>query len=170
MFLGIKRKTAYYLVNRVFCGTSSRHWEKKRKLLNWIGHDIGEGTKIAGPVELYGTLHTGKNVWLGTGFKIHGLGHVYIGDNCDIAPEVICLTGSHEIGGASRRAGAGITSDIRIGDGCWICGRSTIIGGNTVGSSTVVAAGAMVASNIPRNVLAGGVPAKMIRRLENTDE
>lgn len=166
MLLGLKRKLALFLVNHVLCGTNPKHWEKKRALLNWIGHDIGEGTKIVGPVEIYGTLHTGKNVWLGTGFKIHGLGNVTIGNNCDIGPEVVCLTGSHKIGNAVRRAGAGITEDINIGNGCWIGGRSTIVGGSKIGASSVVAAAGLVVKDMPENTLAGGVPAKIIHRLD----
>lgn len=166
MLLGLKRKLSLFLVNRVFCGTNPKYWEKKRILLNWIGHDIGFGTKVVGPVEINGTLHTGENVWLGTGFKIHGLGNVTIGNNCDIGPEVVCLTGSHKIGDATRRAGEGITEDIQIGDGCWICGRSTIVGGTRIGDAAVVAAAGLVVKDVPENTLVGGVPAKFIRKLD----
>lgn len=166
MLLGAKRKWVFFCVNHLYKGTNERNWEKKRKLLNWIGHEIGEGTKVVGPITLYGVLHTGKNVWLGTDFTIQGLGHVYIGDNCDIAPSVMCLTGTHELGAEERRAGKGKNEDIIIGSGCWICARSTIIGGNRIGDGVVVASGATVTKNIPGNVMVGGVPAKICKELE----
>lgn len=165
MLLGLRRKLVYILVNRVYAGTNEKHWEKKRRLLNSIGHDIGEGTKIVGPVTLYGRLHTGRDVWLGTGFTIHGLGEVFIGNNCDIAPEVVCLTGGHQIGGSERRAGEGTTQNITVGDGCWVCARSTLVGGCSVGNGAVVAACACVVQDVDRNTMVGGVPAKTLKRL-----
>ena len=167
MFLGLKRKFAYFLVNKWYAGTNPKHWEKKRKILNGIGHDIGEGTKIVGPLLLQGELHTGKNVYINCDFSLLGLGQVYIGDNCDIAPKVTCLTGSHKIGDESRRAGEGTTENIKIGNGSWVCANTTIIGGNTIGNGCVVATGAVVNKNIPDNTLVGGVPAKKIKDLNN---
>lgn len=167
MLSGLKKKFAYYRVNKVYAGTNPKHWEKKRKILNSIGHDIGEGTKIVGPVLLQGTLHTGKNAYINLDFSVLGLGHVYIGDNCDVAPKVTCLTGSHKIGDASRRAGEGTTDDIKIGSGSWICAKSTIIGGSNIGKGVVVSAGSVVNKDTPDDVLIGGVPAKVIKLLEN---
>lgn len=152
-------------VNHLFQGTNDRYWEYKRKLLNGIGHEIGEGTKVVGPIRLYGKLHTGKDVWLGTNFTIHGLGNVYIGSNCDIAPDVTCLTGSHLIGDSERRAGEGITKDITVGNGCWICARSTLVGGCKIGDSSVVAACACVTGSVADNTMVGGVPAIKMRAI-----
>lgn len=166
MLLGLKRKRVWFLVNRVYVGTNPKNWAKKRKLLNSIGHHIGEGTRVVGPLKLYGTLTVGKDVWLGEGFALYGHGSVTIGDNCDVGPDVTCLTGSHEIGGSDRRAGAGISSEIKIGNGCWIGGRSTIIGPANIADSSVLAAGCVVKGDVPANVVAGGVPAKVIKTLE----
>ena len=165
MLLGLRRKFVYLCVNRIYAGTNARYWEVKRKLLNNIGHEIGENTKVVGPVRIYGKLKTGKNVWLGMNFTLHGLGQVQIGDCCDIAPDVTCLTGSHEIGDHSRRAGTGITKNIRIGNGCWIGARSTIVGGAEIGDGCMVAASACVVNSIPADTLIGGVPGKVIKEL-----
>ncbi len=166
MLLGLKRKRALFLINHVYQGTNPKYWEKKRKLLNSIGHAIGEGTKIVGPVRIYGKLQVGKNVWLGENFTVYGLGTVRIGDNCDVAPDVVCLTGSHEIGGPERRAGKGTMNDLSIGNGCWVCARSTLIGPLTISDSSVIAAGSVVNRPVDENTLVGGVPAKVIRTLE----
>lgn len=91
--LGIKRRRVIFLVNRIYVGPG--HFEKKRKLLNSIGFEIGENTKVVGPIECTGTLKTGKNCWIGKNLKINGNGTVIIGDNCDIAPEVTFMTGGH---------------------------------------------------------------------------
>ena len=63
-----------------------------------LGHEIGEGTKIVGPIYCTGKIIIGKDCWIGKNLIINGNGSVRIGDNCDVAPEVSFQTGGHEIG------------------------------------------------------------------------
>ncbi len=164
---GIKRSFALFMVNKVYAGTRPKNFEKKRKLLNSIGFEIGEGTCVVAPIECTGTLKVGKNCWIGKNLKVNGNGNVTIGDNCDIAPEVTFQTGGHEIGDASRRAGKGIICSQRVGNGVWIGGRATIIGNTNIGDSSVIAGCACVVHDVEANVFVGGVPAKIIRRLDD---
>ena len=46
----------------------------------------------------------------------------------------------------------------------------TILPGVTIGNNVVVAAGAVVTKNVPDNVLVGGIPAKIIKEIENDIE
>lgn len=162
MMLGsLRRKWVYYLVNRVYAGT--RCFERKRRLLCSIGHELGEGTKIVGPIFCTGRLIVGKDCWIGRNLTVHGNGTVTVGDCCDIAPDVTFLTGGHEIGGPGRRAGKGRTSHIAVGDGAWIGARATVLA--NVGQGSVVAACACVSGAVVENTLVGGVPAKLIREL-----
>lgn len=161
----IKRRLNLYLVNHVLVGT--KHFEKKRRLLNSIGYEIGEGSKIVGPIECYGKLIIGKNCWIGKNLTINGNGTVIIGDNCDIAPEVTFQTGGHLIGSPERRAGEGQIFKQTVGNGTWIGGRATICNDIDIGNSSVVAGCACVTKSVPDNVLVGGVPAKVIRSLQN---
>lgn len=154
-----------FLVNRVMAGTRPCYFEPKRKILNAIGHSVGEGTKIVGPIETYSKLTIGKYCWIGKNLKINGNGSVVIGDRCDIAPEVTFQTGGHEIGSRERRAGDGLICNQSVGNGVWIGGRSTIIGDVTISDGSVVAGCACVVKDVPPNVLVGGVPAKIIRSL-----
>lgn len=96
---------------------------------------------------------------------MNGNGIVTIGDRCDVGPEVTFMTGGHLIGTADRRAGKGQTYTQSVGDGCWIGGRCTIINETGISSGSVIAACACVTKDIPANVLAGGVPAKIIKNL-----
>lgn len=165
-FRSVKRKTVMFLVNCVFVGTRPCFFEAKRVLLNSIGHSIGTGTKVVGPIECYTRLVIGEDCWIGKNLKVNGNGTIEIGDRCDIAPEVTFQTGGHEIGTSLRRAGNGKMYHQRVGDGAWIGGRSTIIGNTTIGNGSVVAGCACVVKDVPENTLVGGVPAKIIRRLE----
>ena len=92
----IKKRIVICIVDHVLAGT--RSFPAKRKLLRSIGYEIGENTKIVGPIRNTGTLRIGANCWIGSGLTVHGNGTVTIGDNCDIAPDVTFLTGGHRMG------------------------------------------------------------------------
>lgn len=158
------RTIAFLFTNHICVGT--RCFALKRNLLRFAGYEIGDGTKIVGPVYCTGQLKIGKNCWIGKNFMVNGNGTVIIGDNCDIAPEVAFQTGGHEIGTREHRAGQGVVFDISVGNGCWIGARSTICGGVHVGDGCVVAACACVSKDVGVNRLVGGVPAREIRELD----
>lgn len=165
IFRSAKRRFTLYLVNRVYAGTEPKFYEKKRRLLNSIGYDIGEGTRIVGPIFCTGRLTVGKNSFIGRNLTVHGNGSVVIGDGCDLGPDVTFLTGGHKIGDATRRAGEGLILTQSVGDGSWIGARSTVVNNTSIGRGCVVAACACVTRDVPDNTLVGGVPAREIRSL-----
>lgn len=57
-----------------------------------------------------------------------------------------------------------ISAPIVIEDHVWIGLNVTVLKGVRIGSGTVVAAGAVVTSDVPPNSLVGGVPAKVIKQ------
>jgi maltose O-acetyltransferase len=151
----------------------SRLYVFKRYLLNHSGIAVAQGSLINGGTRFYGRGHVavGSQTWVGPNcnFYTHPDAPISIGDRCDIAPDVSFVTGSHEIGSADRRAGAGWAKLIHIGDGCWIGTRVMLLGGVCVGRGSIVAAGAVVTKDVPENSLVGGVPARLIRQLESPD-
>lgn len=161
---GMKKRIGLFMTNHLFAGT--RCFEIKRHLLNFAGFWIGERTKIVGPVFITGDLTVGEDCWIGCDLKVHGNGHVVIGKNCDLAPDISFLTGSHKIGSHERRAGEGFNSDITVGDGCWIGAGAGIMPGVQIGDGCIVAAHACVTENVPNDTLTGGVPSRVIRKLE----
>ena len=90
---------------------------------------------------------------------------IVIGDGVEFGPEVALLTASHEIGGPGHRAGTPYVSPVRIGDGCWLGARVTVLPGVTIGRGCLVAAGAVVASDCAPDGLYAGVPARRVRDL-----
>lgn len=162
----VKRAFLVGTVNHFLCGT--HFFGLKRTLLNSAGITIGSNTKVVGPfiVGNSSEVTIGNDCWIGTSFSIHGDGNVTIGNCCDVGPEVSILTGSHEIGSSARRAGAGISFSLRVGNGCWIGAQATLMGNTDVGDGTVVAACALVNHPTAKNVVVGGVPAKTIRGLQ----
>lgn len=165
IFKSIKRKLNLFLVNRIFVGT--HYYEIKRRLLISIGYDIGNNTKIVGPIYNTAKLIIGNDCWVGKKLTINGNGTVIIEDNCDIAPEVTFLTGGHKIGNCERRAGIGEKYSILVKRGTWIGARSTLGKNIIIGKACVVGACACVLENVEDNCLVGGVPAKVIRKLND---
>lgn len=92
--------------------------------------------------------------------------NVIIGKNVDIAPGVMLMSDTHEIGTNKRRAGTRKFSPIKIGDSCWIGANATILGGVTIGNSTIIGAGSVVTKNCESNCIYAGVPARLIKRLD----
>ena len=59
---------------------------------------------------------------------------------------------------------------ITVGNDVWIGGNCTILPGVTIGNNVIIVAGAVVTKDIPDNCIAAGVPAKVIKQLENDIE
>lgn len=161
----IHRKLNLFLVNTILVGPRPWTFKYKRALLRNIGYQIGEGTKIVGPIINTGKLIIGRNCWIGSNLVVHGNGIVRIADNCDLAPDITFLTGGHSIGEPERRAGDGETYEISVGSGVWIGARSTIARSICIGDSSVLATCSCVTKSVPCNVLVGGVPARLIKEL-----
>ncbi|HVP68490.1 MAG TPA: HAD-IIIC family phosphatase [Anaeromyxobacteraceae bacterium] len=55
---------------------------------------------------------------------------------------------------------------VEIADGAWLAGRVTVRPGSRIGRGSVVTAGSVVSGDIPAGVVAGGNPARVLRRLD----
>ena len=87
-----------------------------------------------------------------------------IGRQCTIE------TVNHSLDYLDRRVPDGSAKPVTIGEDCWIGSRVTICPGVTIGRRAVVAAGAVVVKDVEEGTLVGGVPARLIRRLEFREE
>jgi maltose O-acetyltransferase len=156
----IKRMFILSIINTFFLGT--HFYGVKRLLLKSIhGVSIGSGVRVVGPIMFFGNLHVGENTFIGRDFCIEGNGSVEIGANCDLAPHICLITGSHVVGNKERRAGNGFSGIITIGDGSWICTGTHVLPNVSIGKGVVVAAGALVNKDISDNAMVAGVPAKI---------
>lgn len=150
----------------------TRFFGLKRLLLRLLGIGVGDGTRICGAVKFYGAgrVQIGERCWVGIGVKFYtSIGaDVLIGDQCDIAPDVAFMCGSHQIGDQTRRAGSGKADTIRVGAGTWIGIRSTLLGGTELAPACVVGAGSLVlGKTYPASCVIQGVPAKVVRYFNN---
>jgi maltose O-acetyltransferase len=104
-------------------------------------------------------------VHVGFGCYFEDLGGVEIGAETFLAAHCTFLTVTHEVGHAQRRAGPTRTAPTRVGRGCWLGARTTVLPGVTIGDGCVVAAGSVVTSDCEANGLYAGVPAVRKRDL-----
>lgn len=163
---GSSKRIVFYLINHFLVGTGRWGSSVKRYLMLLIGMKVGKRTTIVGPIHIFGSVEIGEDCWINRNFTVHGNGHVIIGDQCDIGPEVSFLTGGHLISETGRRAGKGESYTIQVEKGCWIGSRATLLGNIVVHEYSVVGACALVIKNVTQNTLVGGVPAKTIKDLK----
>ena len=118
----------------------------------------------------------GKNIRVGDYFlanynvTILDIMPVTIGNHVMIGPNTLITTVGHPLSPQGRRKSLGIAQPVRIGSDVWIGGNVTILPGVTIGNTVVVAAGAVVTKDIADNCVVGGVPAKMLKTIENDVE
>lgn len=60
--------------------------------------------------------------------------------------------------------GAHLGGTVRVGSKSWICIGANVANNVVIGNNTVIAAGAAVVNDIESDVLAGGVPARVIKK------
>jgi maltose O-acetyltransferase len=113
-----------------------------------------------------GRLILGHRVGMNAGTLIEAWHEIRIGDRVRIAPNVYIIDDNrHEIEpGAVLYKGP-----VLIGDGVWLGRGVSVMPGVSIGAGSVIAAHSVVTTDIPAGVLAGGAPARVIRKLELPD-
>ncbi|MGT2803130.1 sugar O-acetyltransferase [Streptococcus henryi] len=142
---------------------------KRQEAISELFGSVGDNPNIL-PVF---NCDNGKNIHVGNQFLMNYNGtildveKVEIGDYVMIGPNTLITTVNHPLSPRGRRQNLGIAKPVRIGSDVWIGGNVTILPGVTIGNNVVVAAGAVVNKDVPDNCVVGGVPAKMIKALDN---
>ena len=144
--------------------------EELRELFSkLIGEKVDESFGLFPPFYAdYGqNIKVGKNVFINSGCCFQDQGGIEIGDDVLIGQQVVLATLNHDLLPNDR---ANMTpGPIKICDKVWIGAHATILAGVTVGKGAVVAAGAVVTKDVPENTVVGGVPAKIIKTIKETD-
>ena len=99
----------------------------------------------------------GNGVWVGANVTLATPNHPFLSEER--------LPADYPDGNHDLEYAAPIT----IKDGCWICSSATICGGVTIGENSIVAAGAVVNRDVPPGSIVAGVPAKVIRQIDEGD-
>jgi sugar O-acyltransferase (sialic acid O-acetyltransferase NeuD family) len=115
------------------------------RLCRWL--EIGPGTAIAAGTMLTVNIHIGAFVTVN---RVCNISHdCRVGDFATIAP-------------ATNLSGA-----VRVGSGSDVGSGVTTVQGVSIGDWTIIGAGAVIASDVPANCTAVGVPARPIKHRES---
>ncbi len=109
----------------------------------------------------------GENVHINAGCFFMDGAKITVGDNVFIGPYCGFYTASHPLDFENRNKGLEKALPITIGSNCWFGANVSVMPGVTIGSGCVIAAGSVVTKDIPHNSLAAGVPAKVIKEIDN---
>lgn len=127
---------------------------------------------------LNGNISIGNNVGISSAC-LWAYKQIVIGDNVNIGGDCLILdTDAHPVNYLKRRSDYRSsmswsqyqkeipTKPIYIEDDVWIGAKCIILKGVTIGEGSIIAAGSIVTKDVPANVIAGGNPCKVIKKID----
>ncbi len=154
-------------LTRLYNQTTEEEIDRRLEILRTLLAAVGPRVEIEPPFR----CDYGSNIRVGDGFYanfdcvILDCNAVTIGRDVKLGPRVQILAASHPIDPRVLETGRELAAPVTIGDDVWV-GAGAIIGpGVTIGSGTTIGAGSVVTRDIPSNVVAAGVPCRVIRHL-----
>ena len=155
------------------------------KIKNSFGRDkvvFGDYNNVSVSVYLTknGSICTGDYVYTNSNCKFHISNKLSIGNYCMFGPNVtIWDSGNHSLDAKLRKQDALAIphgsldafnmggGDIVIEDNVWVGMEALILGGVTIGKNSVIAARSVVTRDVPANCMVAGIPAKIIKKIDN---
>ncbi|MEC4114940.1 acyltransferase [Myroides pelagicus] len=114
-------------------------------------------------------IEIGSNVYIAKGTWLNGLGGLMIEDEVVMAPYVTISTMQHVFKDQSVRFGGSVPGKVVIKKGTWLASHVAVKCGVSIGRGSIVGANAFVVKDIDDNSIYGGVPAKFIKKNEDSD-
>lgn len=162
-----KLKEASYDTKRLLLqmNNTSEPQKIRQFLSQIIDSEIDKSVTIFTPFHInYGkNTQIGKNVFINFDCVFLDLGGITIEDGVLIAPKVSLISEGHPISPEQRHSL--VPKHIHIKKNAWIGANATILHGVTIGQNAVVAAGSVVTKDVPENVVVGGIPAQILKKL-----
>lgn len=156
-----------------------RHWARNKALERLIPSSKGKNLNVVSPFYCeYGiNIHVGKDCFINYNCVFLDVAPITLEDGVWIGANVTFATPNHPFLKEERlfadypdgRYNLEYAEPITIQEGCWICSSVTICGGVTIGKNSIVAAGSVVTKDVPENCIVAGVPAKVIRQIDEKD-
>ncbi len=117
-------------------------------VLGWFGAEVGTGVLIRHRVNIQWPwkLSIGSNSWIGTGADLYNVDRITIGSDVCISQYAYLCTGSHDRRSPSFEYD---NAPIVIEDGVWLCAKSVVLRGVTIGRDSVIGAMAVVSTDVP---------------------
>ncbi|MBI2725889.1 MAG: acyltransferase [Polaromonas sp.] len=141
-------------------------WKERGEF--WVGR--GKNVTIYNSTTVVGDVEIGQNTWVGPFCSLDGSGGLSIGENCSVSAGCQIVTHDTVKWAVSGGREPYEYAPIKIGNCCFIGSQAVVTRGVTIGSHCVVGAGAVVTSDIPDYAIVGGVPGRVIGRVNVHDD
>lgn len=165
------REKTVFLTNE-YNASFGKPTEEREAILRKLLRSIGTGVHF----EPTFRCEFGYNISIGDHFyanfdciMLDG-GGIEIGSNVLFGPRVGIYTSNHATDAWERMNGACYAKPVKIGNNVWIGAGVNINQGVTIGDNTIIGSGSIVTKDIPANVIAAGIPCKVIREITEADK
>ncbi|MEM0951553.1 MAG: acyltransferase [Cyanobacteria bacterium P01_H01_bin.74] len=161
-----------FFTNLLGWSTLVNHWIRPL-LLKGFGFKMGSQVALFPGLRIYSRfddISIDDGTFINQNCFFDASAPVSIGKYCQIGFNVSFITSSHELNSDLKGRRPTLAKPIVVEDFVWICSGVTVLPGVRIGKGSVVAAGALVTSDIPPQTVFGGVPAKKIRALPEKSE
>lgn len=127
-----------------------------------FGAVVGAGTVIHHGLNVRGLrkLKLGADCYVSENVVLDARGGLSIGDHVSIGVGAQIWTAQHDVDSSDF---AFESAPVSVGDRAWISARAIVLPGCSIGEGAVVAAGAVVVSDLPEWTVCAGVPARPVR-------
>ena len=152
------------------CGSCIRS-RVRLDIFPWNKLELGKKTYIEHNCTLnngVGSIKIGDRTRIGLNNTL--IGPMTIGSDVIFAQNIVMSALNHNYTDTTRTiAEQGVnTAEIVIADDVWIGANAVITAGVHIGKHAVVAAGSVVTKDVEPYTIVGGIPAKLIKRIEPT--
>lgn len=145
---------------------------RRKALLKQLLGSVGDNCWIEPPIRVaYGShIHIGNNFYGNFNLVVVDDATVTIGDNVMVAPNVTISTAGHPIDPDIRITGQQFSLPVHIEDNVWLGTGVIVHPGVVIGRNSVIGSGSVVTKSIPPNVVAAGVPCRVLREITAEDK
>lgn len=113
-------------------------------------------------------IRVGRNVFINHCCEFMDRGGITLEDGVLIGPKVNLVTINHPLNPSQRRST--YCAPIVIRKNVWIGAAVSVMPGVTIGENSIVAANAVVTKDVPPNTIVGGVPARIIKKIDDSQD
>ena len=142
----------------------------RRCFYKYYFFEVGKGliVNVNCHFEVPSGITIGENCSFNRSCWVSGGGSLKIGNDVIFGPKVIIHTANHNYFDQTKpiRLQGHSFKEVIINNNVWVGAGAIILPGVTINSNSIIAAGAVVSKDVPSNVIAGGVPARVIKEIK----
>ena len=165
------REQAVFLTNE-YNASFGKSREKREEILRRLMKSVGKGVHFEPTFRCEFGCHIsiGDHFYANFDCVMLDCGGIEIGDHVLFGPRVGIYTANHAVDAWERANGACYAKPVKIGNNVWVGAGVHINQGVTIGDNTIIGSGSVVTKDIPANVIAAGVPCRVIREITEKDK